>query len=62
MKTEYIILCHGRGDYLTDYSQGEIRGGSAENAIRYTLEEATDFVAELGRGFSIEKLNAKETK
>lgn len=60
MKTEYIILAKNRGDYITRLkfeSNGdfEIHGGSAANAIRYSLEEATSLLEHLGRGYSIEE-------
>lgn len=50
-----IILCEGRGDYLTGLkADGEIMGGSKADAIRYTAAEATELIEALGRGFSAE--------
>jgi hypothetical protein len=54
-----IILCESRGDYLTGLrweSDGtpEIMGGDRQDAIRYTLAEAGELLASLGRGFSAE--------
>lgn len=51
----YIILCEGRGDYLTGLGAGgEIKGGSSTDAIRYTVAEAQEMAQYLGRGFSVE--------
>ena len=52
---QFIILCEGRGDYLTGLGAGgEIKGGSRAEAIRYTAAEAREMVESLGRGYSIE--------
>ena len=52
---EYIILCEGRGDYLTGLGAGgEIKGGSSTDAIRYTAAVAQEMAKYLGRGFSVE--------
>ena len=64
MNTEYIILSENRGDYITRLQfepngDFEIHGGPAEEAIRYTLEQATSLVEEMGRGYSIEPAPAK---
>ena len=55
-KEEYVILCEGRGDYLTGFgAAGEIRGGDREDAIKYTASGAKDAVEMLGEDkFSIE--------
>jgi len=52
----YIILVHGRGDYITSLNdKGEIIGGSAKDAIQYTKDEADCVVEWLGSGlFTIE--------
>ena len=54
---KYIILCHGRGDYITSLNdKGEVGGGSAEDAIEYTEDEAREVMAGLGSsGFSMER-------
>lgn len=47
--TDYIILIHRRGDYLTNLkSDGEIFGGSAEDALGYSEEQAKALCEELG--------------
>ena len=47
----YIILVHGRGDYITSLNdKGDIIGGSAEDAIQYTMDEAESVVEWLGSG------------
>jgi len=57
----YIILFHGRGDYITSLNdKGEIIGGSSEDAIQYTKEEADSVVEWLGNGlFTIEAAASK---
>lgn len=54
---KYIILCHGRGDYITSLNdKGEVGGGSAEDAIEYTEDEACKVVSWLGsKQFSMER-------
>lgn len=56
MNTQYIILSHGRGDYVASVTgTGEILGAPAKDATRYTRAEAEEAVASLGsRDFSIE--------
>lgn len=59
MKTDYIILCENRGDYITNLEfkpdgKFDFLGGPAHEAIRYTLEQATEAVENLGRGFAAE--------
>lgn len=61
----YIILAENRGDYITRLQfqpdgDFEIHGGSAEEAIRYTLDQATSLVNEMGRGYSIEPAPAND--
>ena len=63
--TEYIILSENRGDYITRLQfepdgDFEIHGGTAEQAIRYTLEQATSLVEEMGRGYSVEPAPAND--
>lgn len=60
---QFIILCEGRGDYLTGLGAGgEIKGGSEAQAIRYTAEEARELVASLGRGFSVEAIGLTDKR
>jgi hypothetical protein len=59
MKTEYIILCENRGDYITSLEfkpdgKFDFLGGPAHEAIRYTLAQATEVAENLGRGFAVE--------
>ena len=63
--TEYIILSENRGDYITRLQfepdgDFEIHGGSAELALRYTLEQATSLVEGMGRGYAIEPAPAND--
>lgn len=52
---QFIIFSDRRGDYITNIkADGEIMGGSAEDAIRYTAEEAQEVIEYLGRGYGIE--------
>jgi len=47
--TEYIILVHARGDYLiTIKPDGEIMGGSANEATGYADQEAQDLCKQIG--------------
>lgn len=63
--TDYIILAENRGDYITRLQfqpdgDFEIHGGPAHEAIRYTLEQATSLLTEMGRGYSIEPAPAND--